>query len=256
VQRLVADAGATLVTGLPHARYFDAASAPITSRRIGESDRYVESYNSVTTIAPDGTVGPVYGKVILVPFAERLPHAESLRFLIEPLMWGVGISSWGQGSDTTVFTAVTRDGREVRFSAMVCYESVFPEYVRAFTDRGAEFLIVVTNDSWWGNTSGAYQHAAYAALRAVEQRRWVVQGANGGISLAVAPTGYAIWQTSLYERTAGTVLIEKRSGRTFYSLYGDLAGMASVVAAGLVGLMALARSRRDRSLPYDSNDRY
>lgn len=243
VQRLVADAGAVLVTGLPHARYFDSVSAPITSRRIGESDRYVESYNSVTTIAPDGTIGPVYGKMILVPFAERLPHAEALRFLIEPLMWGVGISSWGQGTDTTVFVAPTRAGADAQFSAMVCYESVFPEYVRAFVDRGAEFLVVVTNDSWWGNSSGAYQHAAIASLRAVEQRRWVIQAANGGISLAIAPTGHAIRRTSLYERTAFTTPIEARTGRTFYARNGDLAGMSSVLAAGLVGILALVRSR-------------
>jgi apolipoprotein N-acyltransferase len=249
VQELVSDVGAVLVTGLPHARYFDSTSAPITSRRIGESDRYVESYNSITTIGPDGTIGPVYGKVILVPFAERLPHAEALRFLIEPLMWGVGISSWGQGSDTTVFTITTRDEREVRFSGMVCYESVFPEFVRAFVDRGAELLVIVTNDSWWGNTSGAYQHAAYASLRAVEQRRWVVQGANGGISLAVAPTGHAIRRTALYERTAWTMPIETRTERTFYSRHGDIVGKASVAAAGLLGLWALVGAWRGRKKP-------
>lgn len=254
VQRLVADAGAVLVTGLPHARYFDSASAPITSRRIGESDRYVESYNSITTIAPDGSIGPVYGKVILVPFAERLPHAEGLRFLIEPLMWGVGISSWGQGTDTTVFTTCTRTGRDVHFSAMVCYESVFPEYVRTFVNRGAEFLVVVTNDSWWGNTSGAYQHAAIASLRAVEQRRWVIQAANGGISLAIAPTGHAIRRTSLYERTTFTTPIELRRERTFYARNGDLVGISSVFAAGLVGILALVRSRLNSGPELSSKD--
>ncbi|MCU0452162.1 MAG: apolipoprotein N-acyltransferase [Bacteroidetes bacterium] len=248
IQRLVSNVGGVLVTGLPHARYFDKADAPITSRRIGDTDRFVESYNSVTTIASDGTLGPIYGKVVLVPFAERLPHAEALRFLIEPLMWNVGISSWGQGTDTTVFRTKTRDGREIAFSAMVCYESVYPEYVRAFVERGARILVVVTNDSWWGNTSGAYQHAAYASLRAVEFRRWVVQGANGGISLAVSPAGHAMRRSSLYERTAWTVPVFQHDEMTFYARHGDLAGMASVLgAAALGGLALLDRFRRRKT---------
>ncbi len=250
VQRLMGDVGAELVTGLPHAKYFDNDAAPITSRRIGESDRYVESYNSITTIAADGTVGPVYGKIVLVPFAERLPHAEALRFLIEPLRWNVGISSWGKGSDTTVFVAHTRDGREVRFSAMICYESVYPEFVREFVRRGAQLLVVVTNDSWWGNTSGAYQHAAYASLRAVEFRRWVVQSANGGISTVVAPTGHAVRRSSLFERTAWTVPVHQNDVQTFYARYGDVAGALSVVGAAFLTLWALVNwvgERRKRS---------
>ena len=246
VKRLVAEVGGVLLTGLPHARFFDASNAPVTARRIGETDQYVESYNSATTISPDGTIGPVYGKVVLVPFAERLPHAETLRFLIEPLKWNVGISSWGMGTDTTVFSFRTRSGEEARFSAMVCYESVYPEYVRAFVQRGAEFLVIITNDSWWGNTTGAYQHAAYAAVRAVEFRRWVVQGANGGISLVVDPSGRTVRRSSLFERSSWTETVRPRQEMTFYAQHGDVAGILTVVLAGAVGgwtLIVMVRKR-------------
>lgn len=246
VKKLSADVGGVILTGLPHARYFDKATAPVTSRPLNGSDQFVESYNSATTIAPDGTVGPVYGKVVLVPFAERLPHAEALRFLIEPLRWNVGISSWGQGTDTTVFTLRSRDGQKVRFSAMVCYESVFPEYVRAFVQRGAQFLVVITNDSWWGNTSGSYQHAAYASLRAVETRRWVVQGANGGISLVVNPQGRVIRGSSLFSQTAWTERIETSNATTLFVRAGDVVGHTSVAAGGLLGLWTLISLFRQR----------
>ncbi len=246
VQKLAAEMNGVILTGLPHAKYFDKARAPVTSRQLSGSDQFVESYNSATTIAPNGTIGPVYGKVVLVPFAERLPHAEALRFLIEPLRWNVGISSWGQGTDTTVFTLHMRDGRETRFSTMVCYESVFPEYVRSFVQRGAEFLVVITNDSWWGNTSGSYQHAAYASLRAVETRRWVVQDANGGISLVVDPKGRIVKRTPLFERASWTERVTTSRVTTFFVRTGDVVGDVSVAAGGVLGLWAIAVFLRKR----------
>ena len=176
-----------IYTGLPTAEYFDSLHAPATAERIGASNIYMESYNSAVLIQPNRIAGQIHKKTILVPFAERIPYAETFRFLIEPLKWNIGISSWGKGEDTVVCLLHLKDGRQVKFSGMICYESVYPNYVREFVKRGAEFLVIITNDSWWGNTSGAYQHASFASLRAVETRRWVVQCANGGISMVVDP---------------------------------------------------------------------
>ena len=115
------------------------------------------------------------------------------------------------------------DGRQTKFSGMICYESVYPNYVREFVKRGAESLIILTNDSWWGNTSGAYQHASFASLRAVETRRWVVQCANGGISMVVDPTGKRQRSTELYTRTKFIADIGLLSDKTFYVKNGDVA---------------------------------
>jgi apolipoprotein N-acyltransferase len=190
----------SIFTGLPTAEYFDSLHAPATAERIQSSKLYVESYNSAVLIQPNRIIGQIHKKSILVPFAERIPYAETFRFLIEPLKWNVGISSWGKGEDTAVYELSLKDGRQIKFSGMICYESVYPNYVREFVKRGAEFLVIITNDSWWGNTSGAYQHASFASLRAVETRRWVVQCANGGISLIVDPTGKRQTTTDLYTR--------------------------------------------------------
>ncbi|MBP8976219.1 MAG: apolipoprotein N-acyltransferase, partial [Bacteroidetes bacterium] len=120
------------------------------------------------------------------------------------------------------FELSVHDSMRVKFGGMICYESVFPNFAREFVRRGANFLIVVTNDSWWGNTSGAYQHASYASLRAVETRRWIVQAANGGISLVVDPTGVVRYKTHLYEQDAFIAHIEPETNVTFYVQHGDI----------------------------------
>ena len=211
-----------IFTGLPTAEFFDSLHAPATAERIGASNSYIESYNSAVLIQPNRIIDQIHKKSILVPFAERIPYAETFRWLIEPLKWNVGISSWGKGADTIVYSFHLKDGRQTKFSGMICYESVYPNYVREFVKRGANFLVIITNDSWWGNTSGAYQHAAFASLRAVETRRWIVQCANGGISMVVDPTGKRQLTTNLYTNTKFIADIGLLSDETFYVKYGDV----------------------------------
>ena len=227
-----------IFTGLPIAEYFDSLHAPATAERIGISNSYVESYNSAVLIQPNRIVGQIHKKSILVPFAERIPYAETFRWLIEPLKWNVGISSWGKGEDTIVYSLYLKDGRQTKFSGMICYESVYPNYVREFVKHGANFLVIITNDSWWGNTSGAYQHAAFASLRAVETRRWVVQCANGGISMIVDPTGKRQLTTSLYTKTKFIADIGLLSDETFYVKYGDIVAQICL-AASIMMLIAV-----------------
>ena len=227
-----------IFTGLPTAEYFDSLHAPATAERIGTSNSYVESYNSAVLIQPNRIVAQIHKKSILVPFAERIPYAETFRWLIEPLKWNVGISSWGKGEDTVVYSLYLKDGRQTKFSGMICYESVYPNYVREFVKHGANFLVIITNDSWWGNTSGAYQHAAFASLRAVETRRWVVQCANGGISMIVDPTGKRQLTTSLYTKTKFIADIGLLSDETFYVKYGDIVAQICL-AASIMMLIAV-----------------
>ena len=227
--------------GLPTSEYFDSLHAPATAERIRASSFYVESYNSAVLIQPNRIIGQIHKKTILVPFAERIPYAETFRFLIEPLKWNVGISSWGKGEDTVVYSLSLKDNRQTKFSGMICYESVYPNYVREFVKRGAEFLVIITNDSWWGNTSGAYQHASFASLRAVETHRWVVQCANGGISMVVDPTGKRHLTTNLFTRTKFISDIALSSDMTFYVKYGDVLAQICLVASLLMLLAAIMK---------------
>ena len=228
--------------------YFDSLNAPATAQKINGTEIFAESCNSAIFIQPKCVPGPIHKKSILVPFAERIPYAETFRFLIEPLKWNVGISSWGKGEDTLSYTLPLNNRGISKFSGMICYESVYPNYVREFVKRGAEFLVVITNDSWWGNTSGAYQHASFASLRAVETRRWVVQCANGGISMIVDPTGTTRLATSLYSKTQFVSDIFLRSEMTFYVKYGDLIAQLCIAASVMILIAAVMQKKKEKRI--------
>ncbi len=248
IQMLVDTLNVPIFTGLPTIEYFESQNAPATSQKIYGADIYVESYNSTVLIQPGRQPGPIHRKSILVPFAERIPYAETFRFLIEPLKWNVGISSWGKGADTITYEFTSQNKDTIKFSGMVCYESAYPNYVKEFVKRGAEFLVVVTNDSWWGNTSGAYQHASFASLRAVETRRWVVQCANGGISLIVDPTGNARHSTKLYSKTQFVGDIYKRSELTFYVKHGDIAAHVCFAVSVMIFMAAVLQKKKEKKI--------
>jgi apolipoprotein N-acyltransferase len=227
-----------VLTGLPTVKYFSATDAPATSEKIND-DLYAQSYNSLVLIQEHRNVSPIYKKIELVPFGERLPYPETFRFLVEPLKWNVGISSWGKGNDTLVYSFQTSHEVSATAGAIICYESAYPDFVRAFVKRGAQCLVVITNDSWWGNTSGAYQHASFASLRAVETRRWVVQCANGGVSLIVDPTGVVRYNTKLYTANSFVADIHLQNHTTFYVRYGDVVGKLCVLLSFLLVFAAM-----------------
>ncbi|MCI0707732.1 MAG: apolipoprotein N-acyltransferase [Ignavibacteriae bacterium] len=238
--------GVAIFTGLPAAEVFDSTNAPVTAIRVRNSSVFVDYYNSATLLAPD-SVGPVYKKVVLVPFAERVPYAERLSFLIEPLKWSVGISGWGKGEEQIVYLATTKSGTQLKFSGMICYESVYPDYVRGFVDRGAQFLVVITNDSWWGNTSGVYQHIAYASFRAIENRRWVVQCANGGISAFVDDLGKIHLSTEMYTPAAVVSSVMPLKEMTFYAKHGDVFAQVCLYCSLLLLIIALWKKMTPRT---------
>ncbi len=244
LQLLVDTLQLPIFSGLPTIEYFDSLNAPATAQRISGTEIFAESYNSAIFIQPKCMPGPIHKKSILVPFAERIPYAETFRFLIEPLKWNVGISSWGKGEDTLTYTLPLNNRGISKFSGMICYESAFPNYVREFVKRGAEFLVIITNDSWWGNTSGAYQHASFASLRAVETRRWVVQCANGGISMIVDPAGIMHVATSLYSKTQFVSDIFLRSEKTFYVKYGDIIAQLCLTASLMILIAAVVQKKK------------
>ena len=235
-----------VLTGLPTTVWYDSLSAPKTASRVFDSNVFYENFNSATLLIPGQEVGTIYRKVILVPFGERIPYADALSFLIEPLKWNVGIGMWGIGRDTALFVLPVNTAR-VPFSVMICYESVFPEYVRNFVLRGAEFLVIITNDSWWGNTSGAYQHASYASLRAIENRRWIIRAANGGISGFVDPVGRIHEKTSMYTEATVTTKIIPASDQTFYTRHGDLFAILCLFCSGLFVILALVAEKEERT---------
>jgi apolipoprotein N-acyltransferase len=217
-QQVVDDLQVSVITGYVRIQFYPQDEAPVSSSTLrGTTTRY-DSFNSILFVEPHEKKLQTYSKMRLVPFAERIPYADQVPYLIEPLRWGVGISNWGLAHDSTIFESRRLN---TQFLAMVCYESIFPEFVSTFVKKGAEFLVFTTNDSWWGNTSGARQHNQYAVLRAIENRRWVVRCANGGISSFIDPSGRMYDQTSMYTETFIKKSIQPYSHHTVYTEYGD-----------------------------------
>ncbi|MCL4540683.1 MAG: apolipoprotein N-acyltransferase [Bacteroidetes bacterium] len=233
LQSFIDTTGISLLSGVPLAHYFaDSTQAGPTSHYDEFMNEYYDAYNGAALFLPHSDEYQTYRKIVLVPFGERIPYAEAVPFLIKPLKWGVGISNWSRGKDTTVFRL--EDG--LRFSTVICYESVFPGFVREFVKKGADFLVIITNDGWYGKSSGPYQHAAYAIFRAIENRRTVVRSANTGISEFISPYGQYIGKlTKLDERATLFANIPIDNQMTFYSEHGNwIAHLAELIASASV----------------------
>ncbi|MBM4169101.1 MAG: apolipoprotein N-acyltransferase [Ignavibacteria bacterium] len=227
-------------TGMPAVESFDSAHSPVSAVGTSHANTFFEYYNAATLIVPHQPLGQIYKKVVLVPFAERVPYAETFPFLVDVFKWNVGTGALNKGQNQIVFQLPLRSGENAQFSGVICFESVYPNFVRTFVDRGAQLLLVITNDSWWGNTSGAYQHAAYASFRAIENRRWIVRCANGGISSFVDPTGIVRESTKMYLQTSLVSDLNLSNERTFYARHGDLFAQLCVLCSASIFVIVMA----------------
>ncbi|WP_420264377.1 apolipoprotein N-acyltransferase [Candidatus Magnetominusculus dajiuhuensis] len=191
--------------------------------------------NSAVVLAPTGKILCIYDKIHLVPFGEYVPLRDAL-FFIDKLVTGIG--DFTKGSTLTV--AKTPLGA---FSAPICYEIAFPELVGAFYRYGGDFIVTITNDAWFGRTSGPYQHFIMAVFRAVENRKPVVRSANTGISGFIDSTGAVAAKTELFTTAVLTRDIYTNPTITFYSLFGSVfAHICNIVNLAII--VNLLRKRR------------
>lgn len=204
-----------LITGMPDINFFyDITKAPKGAKLLKNDHVAYTSYNSILTFTPNTRQVQKYQKNKLVPFGEKVPFVEDLPFLGDFIKWQVGISSWNVGT-----TQNLSDLGYVKVGAVVCIESIYPEYIAKFVNKGADFLAVVTNDSWYGYSSGPFQHKEISVLRAVENRRAVVRNANGGISCIIDPMGRTIESTKLFTKEILVGNVPVNEEETFYSKY-------------------------------------
>lgn len=205
----------SLLTGMPDYRIYEK-EAPRNAKYSEMGKYHYATYNSILLLQPNTFEIQRYGKMQLVPLGEHTPFVDQIPFLGDLLKWGVGISGWNVGQDTTIFKFVTNNDT-IKIGGLVCYESVFPTFPNYFVDRGAQFLTVLTNDSWYGKLSGPYQHKEFANLRAVENRRAVVRCANGGISCLINKFGVTEVETEMFTRTHLVVDVPLNNEKTFYT---------------------------------------
>ena len=181
-----------------------------------DKNRY---FNSAILVMPDGSYKQQYNKIQLVPFGEYIPLQDKFNFIRK---LNFGGSYFESGNKYTVFKFDS-----AKFSVLICYESVFGWIGRKFRVDGAQFLVNITNDGWFGKTSGPYQHAMFNVMRAIENRVWIARCANTGFSMFIDPYGRIIRRTKLFERTVLIGDVHPTDFKTIYDSIGDIIGWGS-----------------------------
>lgn len=194
-------------------------------------------YNSAYMLDTAGTTAAVYRKIHLVPFGEYVPFQRAL-FFVGPLVEAV--SAFTAGERVTMLPV-----REHMISTAICYEVTYPSQAREAVRQGSELLTTITNDAWYGTSSAPYQHFEMAAMRAVEQGRYMVRAANTGVSGIIDPYGRVLIRTSLFETAA--VVGEARfvQERTRYARIGDVVPQVATVLT-VLALAAAAWMKAER----------
>lgn len=217
LERLADELGVPLVTGAP--------------RTAG--GRHT---NSVVVFAPGGGLAESYDKQRLVPFSEYDPDALALvGRLLGPVTEG---DPYVPGTRATVLRA-----GPVPFAAPVCFEVTYPELVRRFRANGAQLLVNLSNDAWFGPGGYPEMHLAHAVFRAIETRTWVVRGANTGISAAIDPLGRVRERLDAFSEGAFVAEVAASDVETFYARHGDVPVLAAL-ALVLGGALARGPSRQ------------
>ncbi len=186
----------------------------------GEKEGRVRVANGAVLIDETGKTKDTYEKIHLVPFGEYVPLGLPVARLV------TAIGDFEAGKEYTVFR-----WEGPAFSALVCYEIIFPELVRNFAAKGARTLITITNDAWFGRTAAPYQHFSMAVFRAVENRMPVIRAANTGISGFIDDRGRIIKATGIFHEDAFAETVTISGEKSFYTRYGNVFGYISIVAA-------------------------
>lgn len=193
------------------------------------------AYNAAYLVRPDGATAGVYRKMHLVPFGEYIPFRRML-FFAAPLVESV--ADFSPGDSVTIFPV---DGR--RASTAICYEVVYADLIRRFVVAGSELLTTITNDAWYGRSSAPHQHFQQAAMRAVEQGRYLVRAANTGISGVVDPYGRTLERSALFTETVIVRDVRFLRASTVYARIGDAFAWASALLT-LAAVVAVRRRPR------------
>jgi len=176
-----------------------------------------------------------YDKIHLVPFGEYVPLGWLIGFVRS---WAEFISDFAAGQTYTIFPL---PGAPV--ATVICYEVIFPELFRAFVAGGASFMVNITNDAWFGRTSGPWQHLGMLPLRAVEHRVGIARAANTGVSAFIEPTGRVSRLLPLYQRGQLDHRVALRTRTTLYTRLGDwLAYGCLALGTAVLGLAFFRRS--------------
>lgn len=208
-----------------------------------DADRKPYLLNSAYLLSPEGSLLGRYDKQHLVPFGEYIPLKSSALFFLDKLVEGIGDFQAGPGPTILSIQPKMSDEsmpqRPVKFGVLICYEVIFPDLVRHMAAAGAEFLVTITNDAWFGDSSAPAQHFSMVVFRSVENHRAFARAANTGISGFIDPFGRIIKASPIFMQTALQATITVRQQQTFYSRYGDVFAYGCMIISLLLCLYGL-----------------
>jgi len=196
--------------------------------RYDGSNAELNIYNSSALFTPDGSLEK-YDKRHLLPFGEQLPLSWKYRWLRKI---NFGQSNFYPGPPKPPLKTPG-----ISFTSLICFESVFAYLCREGVESGSQLLVNITNDGWFGDTPGPFQHAQMSILRAVEFRRYLVRSANTGVSMLVDPAGRVIASIGLNRPGMLVGEVTPLDGRTFYSKHGDLPVILFTIVLLIAGLV-------------------
>lgn len=221
-------------------------SSPTARKRMkhtGELKYYYDVYNSAVQFSANQDSFQLYHKSKLVPGAEKMPYPNLFKFL-EPLALELGGMAGSHGDQAE--RAVFKNG-DIMAAPIICYESIYGEYVTEYVKKGANVLFIITNDGWWDHTAGHKQHLAFARLRAIETRRSIGRSANTGISCFIDQRGEISKATKYDEAIGISSEIYLNYGNTFYVVWGDMIARIMLFLSGLLLGLSLVNKMTNKS---------
>lgn len=175
-----------------------------------------KTFNSALAILPDGSIPAPYHKQILMPFGEYIPFGKFFPWLRKNILT---IADFTAGTEIKVFdfpVCSTAGCQQIKTSPLICYEDIVPSISRQATKAGAQLLVNLTNDAWFGNSAAQYQHHIIASFRAIENRRFLVRSTNTGLSAVVSPNGKTL---SYIKPFSEDIMLAKVKGLDYQSIY-------------------------------------
>jgi len=221
-----------LISGIESFAIYDSAETA-TARYNKNSGIYFDVFNAAVSVENSGTL-QFYHKSKLVPGVEQTPFSNALSFLKPAFAaFGGATGSYGKQEEPSVFYSQSGIGS----APIICYESIWGEYVTEYIKKDAQFIAIITNDGWWGNTSGKDQHLHYAKLRAIETRRWVARSANTGISAFINQRGDIVQRTEWWVQGALKQDINLNDELSFYVRFGDYIARGGSIGSAIFTLI-------------------
>lgn len=232
------------VSGMSSWKLLSGDQLTSTARPIPNSNAYYDAFNAAIQISSE-TDPQIYHKSKLVQGVEKMPFAALLKPLENfALDMGGTTGSLGSQEEASVFTSAKTN---LKIAPVICYESIYGEYVASYVLKGANLIFIMTNDGWWEDTPGYKQHLAYARLRAIENRRSIARSANTGISCFINQRGDILNTTEWWQEAVIKGTLNANDKLTVYTRAGNyLARIASFLAVGLL-VFAFVNSKRSKA---------